>query len=119
MITLSNFYRGDTKVYTFTVTNATSGNAVDITNWVFWITLKTLIDDADSAAIHQSNVTALGGDATNGIVTFTLTSTETDAIPVGVYKYDIQRVIGGSPPDVETIGIGTVKVLQDITLSNT
>lgn len=119
MVTIDDFYRGDTKTYSLTVTDA-NGSAVDISGWHIWITFKTNKDDADVDAILQKDITLpSGGDSANGLATLTLTSTET-SIAVGKYFYDIQRVVNPAvdPQDVETIGYGSVKVLQDITITD-
>ena len=116
---LENFYRGDTLTLTLTFTDKITGDPVDITGWDVWLTLKNELSDLDAAAAMQVTLTVPAGpDAVNGIATFIATSEDT-AIPVATYKYDFQRVIPGSPPDVVTIVAGKVKCKQDVSLDNT
>ena len=112
---LEDFYRGDTLNLTLTFTDKVTGLPVDIGNWDVWLTLKNDKEDLDGAAALQvMNTAPPGPDATNGIMTFIVDSVSTN-IPVGTYRYDFQRVIAGSPPDVVTIVEGKVKCLRDIT----
>lgn len=117
---IADFYRGDTKRYRFTFTDA-AGAAVDITGWELWFTMKVNRTDLDVNAVIQVRHTVgndLNDNAAGGIAFLTIPSTLTD-VAIGRYYYGIQRVIPGSPPDVRTLETDKVKVLQDITLDNT
>jgi len=114
MADISNFYRGDTKKYKFDF-----GAGTDITGWQIVFTLKKNPEDADESADLQ--VWANAGsdpqdDVLNGIMYLTLPSDQTSLLDVGQYHYGFQRVIPGTPPDVKTLLVGKVKVLQDITV---
>ena len=114
---ISSFHRGDTRTYKFTFTDA-ADTAVDITGWVLWMTLKAERDDIDANAAMQVSATMpVDADSTAGIGYLVLSSTDTDVSP-DTYYYDIQRVITGTPPRVSTLKSGKIKVMQDITVSN-
>lgn len=118
-MSIANFYRGDTKKYKFTFTDA-NGAPVNITGWEIWLTLKLDVAAVDANAEMQVKHVVgndVADDPVNGVANLTATSVNT-TIPVGTYQYDMQRVIPGSPPDVRTLLRGKVKVLQDVTLDN-
>lgn len=112
---LPDFFRGDTYSITLNFTDPTSGQAIDITGYVFTITLKVNEADADPGAL-QKQVTASGPAALAGKVEVRLESDET-GIAVGPYFMDLQRTIPGSPPDVLTIKKQVINVLQDISIT--
>jgi len=119
-VELEAFHRGDTLNLTFTFTNKVTGAAVDITGWQVWLTLKDAESDLDASAVIQKKVTApAGADATAGILSMVVTSVDT-AITAKSYYYDVQRIISGSPPDVQTVTEpkSRVKVYQDIALDD-
>lgn len=111
---VDDFYRGDTptwKVQCYSDSAMTT--AEDVTGWKLYFTAKSKRDDTDAnAVIGPASVTASGDDATNGIITLTLTQSDT-AVATGAYFYDLQLVDDAN--NVETIESGTVRVLQDIT----
>jgi hypothetical protein len=116
---IRDFYRGDTKRYKFTFSK--NGSPVNLTGYEIWFTVKANLDDLDSAAILQVKATAggdPGDDVANGIMYVTADSTDTEVEP-GSYQYDFQRVIPGAPPDVRTLDKDKVKILPDVTRSNT
>jgi len=114
MLTINDFYRGDTKEYTITVTDS-AGTPQNIGAWELFITFKvSKTDDDVDAALQVQYSVPTGTPATEGITTLTVTAAQTAELAVGSYYYDIQRVISTS--DVETIAYGKVKVLQDITI---
>lgn len=110
-VDLEDFNRGDTWTTQFTLTDGT--NPIDISGYVFWMTLKLDPEVADAAGV-QVSVTASGVDATNGIVYVTFDPTKTEALTPASYYYDAQMVISGA---VTTIMEGRVKVRRDITRS--
>jgi len=68
----------------------TSGTAIDISGYKFWITIKTNESDSDVNAIVQNTSTAPAG-STDGKITLTLSKTDTDQT-AGDYYYDIQMM---------------------------
>jgi len=116
---IKDFHRGDTKTWKFQF-----GNGVDITGWKIYFTMKVNKEDDDSEAVLQVIATAgdnVLDDVFNGLMFVTATSADTSTIEVSnnKYWYGYQRVISGSPPDVKTLHTGSVKVLQDITITAT
>lgn len=117
---IKDFFRGDTVKYKFEF-----GNGIDITGWIIYFTLKLNKEDEDSDAVMQVSNTAgdnILDDIPNGTMYVTATSIETSATeiePNTKYFYGFQRVIAGSPPDVKTLHVGTVKILQGITTTIT
>ena len=116
-MSLSDFYRGDTKNWSLTFTK--NGSPIDISNMTLYFTLKEDQDYADNATsgVFQTSTT-FPADATSqgGIGSLLLTSTFTNAIPPGAYYYDFQLVDSSvSPSVVTTLAKGTVNVLVDIT----
>jgi len=113
---INNFYRGDTKNWKFEF-----GDGVDIAGWKIYFTMKEDKDDADADAMMQVIATAGGNvldDVYNGLMYVTVTSSDYTKIePDTKYFYGFQRVVPGSPVDVKTLLTGTVKVLQDITIT--
>ena len=113
--TLSPFYRGDTKVFTLSFKDG-AGNPIDITGHELWFTMKKAVDDTDANAVLQKQIVfPAGTDSENGTGALTLNSDETGAIEPGVYLYDVQKVIPGSPPVVATLMSGKINILPDIT----
>lgn len=115
-MSLPNFYRGDTYPIRLQFSDPSTGQAIDITGWVFTVTIKTNATDPDNTALIQIQVVASGSEAIAGEVTVTLSSTDTD-IAVGTYVMDIQRAITGTPPDILTVIKQNITVLQDVTLT--
>ena len=79
------------------------GVAVDITGYVFWLTLKAAFTDADVDAVLQFKTTVgdnPSDDALNGICNLYVPAADTKAVPVGKYFYDIQQLAG---TDITTI----------------
>jgi len=78
---------GDDYPINLTITDG-DGNAQDITDWTFWITIKEARDDTDNDAIIQEKVTS-HTDAANGETRLVLEDTETAELD-GSKFYDIQ-----------------------------
>jgi hypothetical protein len=110
-VELDPFNRGDTWTNKFTFTDD-NNDPIDISNKVYWMTLKLDPEAADIAADAQVSVTATGVDATNGIVYVVFDPTKTEPLVPATYYYDAQEVDGSA---VTTIMEGRVKVLRDIT----
>jgi hypothetical protein len=74
--------------------NDSTGTAIDITDYKFWITLKSSFDDLDSEAVLQF-VTTVGDNADddplNGIAHIYVPNGITKSIPSGKYFYEVQQ----------------------------
>jgi hypothetical protein len=89
--------------------------ALDITGWTIYFTIKRNITDPDITALLQKIITT-HTDPTHGISAMNITHTETDALPVGVWVYDIQ--LKTVSDEIHTIYKGQVKVVADVTQAN-
>lgn len=110
---LPNQVRGDSWYLRFNILDS-YGQPIDITNNEYWITLKKLKDDTDAnAALQIGPIIATGLDAAAGVVTLYASPNDTD-IAIDTYYYDLQEV---TPTGINTLVIGKVKVVKDITLT--
>jgi len=105
-----SIYRGDTKTYSLTFTDADNA-AIDITGWTIFFTVKEKKSDADDDAVLKKDVT-VHGDPTNGLSSIALSATDTDISP-SRYYYDIQ--IKKDDDSINTVLCSTFEVLTDIT----
>jgi hypothetical protein len=112
-VDLNTFVRGDTWTNKFAFTDENNA-AIDITDNVYYLTLKADPEVTDLNADAQATVTATGADALAGIVYVVFSSAQTAALSPGKYFYDLQQVDDGQ---VSTLLLGKVKVLRDITLA--
>jgi len=114
-MSIGNFYRGDTKVYSLVFTE--NGSPKNVENMLITMTLKSDIALVDGGAEMQVKYTLpAGSPADAGLGTLTLTSVETAAVAAGQYYYDLQLVdSSGSPVVVTTLVSGTIDVLEDVT----
>jgi len=103
-------YRGDTWPCKLTFTDD-DGDAIDITDWTVYFTIKRNESDADSDAVIAKTITA-HSNPTYGLTAFTLEPTETKAL-LGVYYYDIQVLTNDD--EVYTILKGQFISSTDIT----
>ena len=103
--------RGDTVTLQLTFKDS-DGNAIDITNYTVFFTLKNNKSDSDDDAIIKKDVTS-HSDPTNGITTITLSAAETDDL-LGSYWYDIQYKTGAGV--IKTVVIGTYIFEEDVTI---
>lgn len=102
--------RGDDKTWTFTFVDS-DGNAIDITGYIFFFTVKSRSQDTDAEAIISKDITILS-DPTNGIMQVSVTNSET-SINVGSYRFDLQWK--DTSDKIKTVtGPGDFVVLQDI-----
>lgn len=110
-----SIFKGDLFKYTLTVKE--NAVAVNITDYKFYMTIKTASSEADADAAIKKEFTP--SDATNGQVIIQLTSSETNALVVSSsttkYVYDI-RMEDASGEDTVLLS-GELKVLQPITRS--
>ena len=113
---LAPLVRGDD--WTIKLTVSDSGSPLDITGYTYWFTLKDNIDDADPGALQVSVTPSVVGsptEASQGIVYITANKTATDTVTPATYNYDVQQIDNSGK--VQTLLIGKVKVVKDVTRS--
>jgi hypothetical protein len=109
---LSPLVRGDD--WTLKLVIQSSGSVLDITGYTYYWTLKADADAADPGDL-QNSIVASGADATNGIVYIPQLKAATAGLAAQTYHYDVQQITGTGT--VQTLLIGRVKVVKDITLA--
>lgn len=113
---LSPLVRGDDWTLKLVLT---SGNSVlDITGYTYWFTLKENVDDADPGALQVTatpDISTSPTEASQGIIYIKASRTETNTLSAKTYNYDVQQVDDSG--NVQTLLIGKVKVVKDITRS--
>jgi hypothetical protein len=109
---LNPLVRGDDWTIKLVITS--NGTPVNITGYSFWFTLKADIDAADPGNLQ---VTASAGspDAASGILYINVNSNLTANLVPQTYNYDVQQI--DTSNKVQTLLIGKVKVVKDITRS--
>jgi hypothetical protein len=110
-------WQGDTWTPgTITVYNgtATSGNEVNFTGYTAKMEIRTVVsgDVVKTLQTGGSGITL----SSLGVITLTMTAAETNAIPAGEYKYDLQTTSGGGA--IETYTYGSITVQADVTASS-
>ena len=114
---ISNFTRGDTRVYNITVVDK-DGAPYNLTGHTDNMTMKdnTSNNDTDPLPSTLKVAALLAGDPTTGQATVTLDSTDTDQLTAGgKYFYDFQVASGDATPIVTTIDSGNITVVADVT----
>ena len=104
-------FRRDYKTFTVTVKDKT-GAVVNLTDYDAKFTAKLKPTDTD----EQAKIRPVDGTISSpltGVISFTLTSTNTD-IPAGTYYFDVQISKTG---DVKTVAYGKLIIIQDITIT--
>lgn len=109
---LNPLVRGDDWTIKLVVTQ--NNSVVNITGYTFYFTLKDNIDSADPGNLQ---VTATSGspDAAQGIVYINVSSALTTNLTPQTYNYDVQQI--DTSNNVQTLLIGKVKVVKDVTRS--
>ena len=113
---LSPLVRGDD--WTLKLVLTSDNSVLDITGYTFWFTLKANIDDADPGALQVTATPDTSGnpsEASKGILYIRASRTLTDTLQTQNYNYDVQQV--DDEGNVQTLLIGKVKVVKDITRS--
>ena len=110
---LPSFVRGDDWTLKLTLTSGSS--VVDITDYTFWMTLKSDIDMADPGELQVVASPLTPEDAAAGIIYITAPKAKTSLLEPANYNYDIQQV--DNLGNVQTLLIGKVRVIKDITRS--
>jgi hypothetical protein len=88
-----------------------NGNAIDITGWTIFLTVKAKADDPDSSAVISKTITVFS-DPVAGIAEIELTPTDTNQA-IGSYVYDIQ--VKTNVGEIYTIVEGILTITKDIT----
>lgn len=109
---LNPLVRGDD--WTIKVVVKQNGSVVNITGYTFYFTLKADIDAPDPGNL-QVTATSSGSNATQGIVYINVDSTLTNNLVPQTYNYDVQQI--DDTGNVQTLLIGKVKVVKDVTRS--
>lgn len=116
MADLHPLYRGDTREYDITFTDA-QGDAIDITDWKIYFTMT------DNNGNNNDDNNSIRKDITEhtipleGKTKIVLSALETDALHAGKYWYDIQIKKGDNT--IHTVACGKIPVMTDITRRTT
>lgn len=113
---LSPLVRGDD--WTIKLVLTSDGSALNITGNTYWLTLKENIDDVDPGALQVTatpDISTSPTEASQGIIYIKASRTDTNTLVAKTYNYDVQQV--DSSGNVQTLLIGKVKVVKDITRS--
>lgn len=113
---LSPLVRGDD--WTIKLVLTSDGSALNITGNTYWLTLKENVDDADPGALQVTatpDISTSPTEASQGIIYIKASRTDTNTLAAKTYNYDVQQV--DSSGNVQTLLIGKVKVVKDITRS--
>jgi hypothetical protein len=110
---LSPLIRGDD--WTIKLEIQSDGVPLDISGYKFYLTLKANIDDADPGALQVSVVTPTNAESVLGISYIIATDVETSGLDALSYHYDIQQI--DTSGHVQTLQLGKVKVIKDVTLT--
>jgi subtilisin-like proprotein convertase family protein len=87
--TLTNeLIRGDTWPWTINVTDSSTSNAIDISSYKLYFTIKQSLSDSDDDAVYTKDITA-HTDGENGTSEFTMTPDSTITISVNGSSYKI------------------------------
>lgn len=104
-------YKRDDVTYTLNFIDS-AGDAINITGYTVFFTVKTLDTDTDASALISKTVTT-HSDAAGGESQVSLSASDTD-IATGVYIYDFQFKDGSG--NIATIVKDKFLVLQDVTV---
>ena len=110
---LSPLVRGDDWSFKLTVT--ANGSPVNITGYSYWFTLKDNIDESDPGDVQVTANPSVTGNPSQGIVYINVSKSLTNSLVPKTYNYDVQQVDAAGK--VQTLLIGKVKVVRDITRS--
>lgn len=109
---LEPLVRGDDWTIKLVITSG--GSPVDITGYTYFMTLKSNIEEPDPGDV-QVTASSTGADATAGILYINFTNAQTDTLQSQSYYYDIQQ--RDDTGAIQTLFIGKVKVVKDVTRS--
>ncbi len=114
--------RGDTKTWQFNLSDK-DGVALDITGFIFTVTIKESLTDPNSRAIISKSVVAGPtnndlDDPVNGLVFFTLLASETEKLSVQTYQIGISKSVPSTPENIiTTFLVDELVVLPDATIN--
>ena len=108
---LEPLYSGDTRDYYLTFTDA-NGDAIDITDWKVYFTMKLNYADSDDVAAVKKDSTS-HTDPENGKTKINLNNGDTGGLIAGNYFYDVQ--VKKDNGDILTVMSGMIEILTDIT----
>ncbi len=103
-------FRGDTTIRTITFTDG-DGDPIDITGWTVFFTVKSCIDDTDSAAVLKKTIT-IHSNPTAGITMLNISADDVNELD-GSYWYDIQIKKGDGT--IKTAVVANFIVDKDVT----
>lgn len=109
--TTISMYRGDSYPITFTLTDSSTGNPLDLTGCSLIMTVDALAEPPDDTSMLFEITGVLDADPETGKVSFTPTSTDT-ATP-GSYFYDVQ--LTDADGNIRTVAKNTFTISMDIT----
>jgi hypothetical protein len=91
------------------------GNAIDITGFTYWLTVKKQLADADADAVIGPLSVTPGNhtDPANGETQIVIPSDTTAGVAVGEYYYDIQEK--DSSDRISTLVRDTLSVREGVT----
>lgn len=95
------------------------GVPIDISSQKVRLTLKKKLSDADPGVLQVVVTAPVNADSIAGRGFIIADSDDTALVAPGVYFYDVQRSITGTPPQVFTPAYGQMEVLEDTTLTAT
>lgn len=107
-------YIGDDKDLNLSVKDS-DGNAVDITNYDIFFTVKKDIGDSDNDAVIKVDQTVSSGS--DGTVTITIPKSQTTDLTPMTYVYDIQWK--DTSDKIKTLLVGDFNVEQQVTQRTT
>lgn len=113
---LSPLVRGDD--WTLKLVLTSDSSVLNITGYTFWFTLKESVDDTDPGALQVTStpdVSTSPTEASQGIIYIKASKSLTNSLAAKTYNYDVQQV--DSSGNIQTLLIGKVKVVKDITRS--
>lgn len=108
-------YKGTQYSKTFRVVDKITKKPIDITGYKFYFTVKTGLSVADGSATLQQSWTS-HTSPTEGLTTWTLTETESNAISAGNYLFDFV-FLNASGVKQEPFLSGNLEVVTPVTLS--
>jgi hypothetical protein len=118
---IANFYRGDTKEWAVSFTDA-QNVAIPLYGKKLYFTMKLdkALSDAATGVFQKIHTFPNDAESTAGRGILQLTATETETLAIETYFYDFQLVdTTVNPVKVTTVGEGKVKVLEDVTRTTT
>ena len=102
--------RGDTTAFQFTIRSGTPPVADDITGFSYLLTVD-LDQDPTDATNNLFQLTGTITDALNGVVEFSMSTSQADQLP-NIYFFDVQQTDGTGA--IRTVVIGQYEFRQDI-----